>query len=225
MIVHESFMTATRNLATPQSSPLVLTPASLPYHWLLAQACQRSAWRNVPLPGNEFADLNRMLDSGWSQQRRLDDRADMLVELVPVEKETQASFGLRLAAVPKHGERLPGGYEGASIRVRSAAAQVSPGTLVRISGRAIVRRAPDAPGAGLLIYDNKGGPAIGQLIRGQAAEVVPIELYRFITDEEPLRILTELRGACDIVVQELSLSAIEPAVNASGYQTTPLLPK
>lgn len=220
LIVHESFRTAITNLATPQSSPLVLSPATLPYHWLLARSCDRSLWRALPLPGNELANLNAMIDSGWDQQRRLDQRAEMLVELVPRATDVSSGPGLRLAAVAKPGQRLPGGYEGASIRVRSAPSQAATGDLVRVTARAVIRRAPVEPGAGLLVYDNKGGPALGQLVRGNAGEVVPIELFRFVTDETPFCVLTELRGACDIVLEGLSLNAIQPAVNQANYPTT-----
>ena len=232
MIMHESYTTAISNLAAPQSSPLVLSPATLPYHWDMARSCDRSRWRALPLPASEFANLNGMLEAGWTQQRRLTERADMKVELVPVSATTAqpstsdatapGMLGLRLAALPLPGQILPGGYEGATIRVRSAPADVARGELVRVTGRATIRRAPQDPGAGLLIYDNKGGPALGQLIRGQAGEVIPIELYRFVTDDQPLRILTELRGACDIVVDGLSLSAIAPAENIQRFPTSPI---
>ncbi len=226
LIMHESYTTAISNLASPQSSPLVLNPATLPMHWSLADSCARSRWRALPLPAGEFADLNGMLDAGWTQQRRLTERADMKVELVPVsavagESSSKSTLGLRLAAMPWPGQVLPGGYEGATIRVRSAPSQAGQGELVRITGRAIVRQAPVEPGAGLLVYENKAGPALGQLVRGQTGEVVPIELYRFVTDDQPLRILTELRGACDIVLEGLSLSAIAPAENIQRYPTSP----
>lgn len=222
MILHESYTTAIANLASPQSSPLVLSPATLPYHWQVANACDRSEWRPLALPAGEFTNLTGMLDAGWTQQRRSLDRADMKVELVPVSAsaESNGSSGLRLAAMPRPGQVLPGGYEGATIRVRSAPADVKRGELVRIIGRAVIRRAPQEPGAGLLVYDNKSGPALGQLVRGEAGQVVPIELYRFVTDDQPLRILTELRGACDIVLEGLALSAIAPAENIQRYPTS-----
>lgn len=233
MIVHESYTTAISNLAAPQSSPLVLSPATLPYHWDMGRACDRSRWRAVPLPAGEFTNLNGMVEAGWTQQRRLTERADMKVELVPVsttasgeastsESTVGSTLGLRLAAAPLPGQVLPGGYEGATIRVRSAPSDVARGELVRVVGRALIRRAPQEPGAGLLVYDNKGGPALGQLIRGQVGEVIPIELYRFVTDDQPLRVLTELRGACDIVLEGLSLSAIAPAANFQRYPTSPI---
>ncbi|MCC6511145.1 MAG: hypothetical protein IT423_18735 [Pirellulaceae bacterium] len=229
MIVYESYQTAISNLAAPQSSPLVLTAASLPYHWELARACEKSSWRSVALPAGEFSSLDGMLQAGWSQQRRLNDRAEMRVELVPLSESDpqllpmpRSALGLRLAALPKPGQQLPGGYEGASIRVRSAPSPIAQGDLVRITGRAIIRRAPIEPGAGLLIYENNGGPALGQLVRGAEGQAVNIELYRFITDDQPLRVLTELRGACDIILEGLSLSAISPAVNVSKYITSPL---
>lgn len=224
MIIYESFQTATSNLSSPQSSPLVLSPASLHYHWSLARSCQRSQWRELALPGDDLANLNAMLEFGWSQQRRLDERAELLVELMPRVDNSILQPGLRLAAVPRSGQVLPGGYEGASIRVRSAPASAERGELVRVTARAIVRKSPVEPGAGLLVYDNKCGPALGQLVRGEPGQVVPIELYRFVTDNTPFRLLTELRGECDIVLEGIKLSAIQPAVNQSYYPTQNILP-
>jgi hypothetical protein len=159
-----------------------------------------------------------MLQAGWSQQRRQTERAEMLVELVPA-SNSQAP-GLRLAALAKTAQSLPGGYEGAPVRVRSAAAEVTKGELLRVTARATVRQAPRHPGAGLLVYDNFAGPALGQLVRGSSGQTIPIELYRFATDETPLRLLTELRGECDIVIDNIAISAIQPAINASNYPTT-----
>lgn len=219
---------ATSNLASPQSSPFVVTPSALGLHWQLAAACDRSQWRDLPLPGAQLVDLPEMLSAGWSQQRRLEEEMELRVELL--RPTTNSAAGLRLAAYPKpeHAKQnslpISGGYEGAALRVRSSPAVVQPGQLVRVSARARVLRATESPDSGLLVYDNQAGPSLGQLVRGAAGDVVPIELYRFVTHDGEFRLLAECRGECDIVLDSISASVIEPATNRRSYVTSPAMP-
>jgi hypothetical protein len=225
-VIFDAQQVATSNLATPQSSPLVVSPATLRYHWLLSNACARSEWRPLELPGAQFQDLSEMLTFGWSQQRRLEDKVNLRVELLPAAQQQQP--GLRLAAYAKPSSpesevmKIEGGYEGASLRVRSSAAQVRAGQLVRVAAKARILRAPDVPASGLLIYDNQAGPSLGQLVRGQSAgELVDVELYRFVVADGDFRVLAECRGECDIVLESLNASVIEPAANRRSYATSP----
>ena len=59
-VLSETFQVATSNLSVPQSSPLVVSPVALGYHWQLASACQRSEWRELPIPGAEFREPQQM---------------------------------------------------------------------------------------------------------------------------------------------------------------------
>lgn len=228
-IMHEAFLAATANLNSPQSSPFVLTPATLKYHWSVAQACARSQWQAVNIPGGQFTDLAEMLQSGWSQQRRLQDLANLRVELVPSSADNPQS--LRLAAFSRASEGygigsssrpIPGGYEGASLRVRSSGFPVSKGQFVRITAQAFIRQVGSDPASGVLFYDNQSGPSIGQLVRGEAGQRVPVELYRFATADGEFRILAECRGECDIQIENLTASIIEPATNRRSFVSTPL---
>lgn len=218
----DSYQAATRNLASPQASPYVLSPNTLYLHWQLAAACDRSTWRDVDLPGARFANLNGMLSDGWTQQRRDTEDVDLRVELVPQSSSTGA--GLRLAAYqrPLSNQSVEGGYEGALLRVRSASAQVPGGHLVRVAAKAHVIHAVDRPDCGVLVYDNQAGPSLGQLVRGKAGDVVDVELYRMMVEPGEFRILAECRGECDVVLKELRLSIIKPATNRVGYTTSPL---
>lgn len=243
-ILYEGFLAATENLASPQSTPFVLSPGLLAYHWRLAEACERSEWLPLPLPGNEFSSLSRLLESGWSQQRRLADQFDLRVELVPGPRlrnasqiggatgqvkstgQDESTGALRLAAysnqVDASSEPIPGGYEGASLRIRSAPARVKAGQLVRISGMAEIIFPPQTSDSGLLVYDNQAGPGLGQLVRGAQGQLVPIELYRFIVNDGELRVLAECRGQCDILLRNVGISVIQPATDRRSYQTGPL---
>ncbi len=219
IILEDGERVAMSSLVSRQSSPFVLQPAALKYHWKLAQACERSQWRELPIAGADLASLDVMLKSGWTQEQRLQDQAEMRVEWIP--PTSQSSRGLRLAAYEKGEATLPGGYEGASLRIRSAGAQVKEGQLVRINARARIQAASQDPASGLLVYDNQLGPGMGQLVRGQPGELKDVELYRFIVRDGELRVLAECRGQCDIVIESFSASVIEPATNRQSYVTVP----
>lgn len=220
-IVDDGQRVALASLAAPQSSPFVLMPAALKYHWKLAQACERSQWRELPIAGANFESLETLFQSGWSQKRRLQDRADLRVEWVPASDALPR--GLRLAAYQKQGESLPGGFEGASLRIRSAAAEVKTGQLVRIQAQANFLASANDPASGLLMYDNQAGPALGQLVRGQPGQRRPIELYRFAIADGEFRVLAECRGQCDVTLESISASVIEPATNMQAFPSSPIV--
>lgn len=220
-VLFDGYTRATENLATPQSSPLVVTAAALPLHWKIADACERSQWLELELPGGSFRDLNGMLQAGWEQKRRLEEKVNLRVELVP--PVTSQSGGLRLAAYSLHSDTpVMGGFEGASLRVRSAAVPVEAGQLIRVSATARILHADNQPGSGLLVYDNQVGQSLGQLVRGQPSQSIPVELYRFAVQDGEFRLLAECRGECDIVLEAVRISVIRPATNRSSYSTNPL---
>lgn len=234
-ILFQTQQAAQAKLAAPQSSPLAVLPAALGLHWKLADACERTQWQDVPLPGGTLNNLND-LRSHWSQERRLEEKVDLHVELVPqglAVSSILSSFGaqapptsdvsqsgLRMAAYAKPAtKQLQGGYAGASLRIRSAGVPVQAGTLVRVSAMARILKASDEPAAGLLVYDNQVGPDLGQLVRGNVGELVPIELYRFISQDDSFRILAECRGECDVILESIRFSVIKPAAARSKYFT------
>ncbi len=232
----QSYLVATENLSSPQASPFVLTPATLRMHWQLADACSRATWQDVAIPAGSFENLQEMLDSGWTQQRRLQEKVEMRVELVPsatnrlavstLAGHNTSASGLRLAAYQKPSEReevesLEGGYEGASLRVRSAAVNVPAGYLVRVAATARLVRSTDRPDAGVLLYDNQAGPSLGQLIQGDSGTEQSVEMYRFMRDDGEFRILAECRGECDVVLEGVRISVIRPAQRNPNFETTP----
>ena len=77
------------------------------------------------------------------------------------------------------------------------------------------------PNSGLLVYDNQLGPGLGQMVRGPTGETFPVELYRWIAKDGEFRILAECRGECDIVLEAISTSVIEPASNQRNFEMSP----
>ncbi len=107
--------------------------------------------------------------------------------------------------------------------MRSAPADVELGQLVRVSAKARVLRSAPSEDNGLLVYDNQAGPDLGQMISGKQGEVISVELYRFIVNDVDFRLLAECRGECDIILEDIQVSAIDPAENRQGFVTNPLV--
>ncbi len=223
-ILFDAYLDARAGLASAQSSPLISYPAALHLHWQIADSCQRSQWSNRSLPGSGFNSLSEMLDTGWSQQRRNASAAELRVELVP--SDTSSPAGLRMAAYAKDSASgLPGGFQGASLRVRSASTQVQAGELLRVSATARVLQSRPGADVGLLVYDNQAGPSLGQLVQGETGALVPIELYRFAVTTGEFRVLAECRGECDIVLESLDIDAVRPATNQLRFDTRSFDPR
>ena len=220
-VLYASYSIAIRNLAQPQSSPFVVTPVALDLHWALAEACSRTEWQVTDLPGSQLAGLDQLYQSGWKQKRRLAEKLNLKVELIPHSEQNAA--GLRMAAYAKNQEEgeIAGGYEGSSILVRSSSIPVRAGQLVRVSATARIINHSGVPNSGLLVYDNQLGPGLGQMVRGPTGETFPVELYRWITKDGEFRILAECRGECDIVLETISTSVIEPASNQRNFEMSP----
>lgn len=220
-VLYDSYKIANLNLASPQTSPFVVSPVALDLHWAVAAACARNQWQAVELPGSQFSDLARLLDAGWSQERRLEERLNLRVELLP--SSSSSGPGLRLAAYSRNWEagQVAGGYEGASLRIRSAATPVKAGQLIRVSAKARVISSSELPNSGLLVYDNQVGQNLGQMINGRPGDEVPVELYRWITNDGEFRLLAECRGECDIVLASIECYLITPASNQRNFKTAP----
>ncbi len=113
MIVHESNTTAISDLASPQSSPLVLSTASLPYHWQLVRSCERSTWRDVPLPAGDFSSLDSILQSDGCSNAGSKTARKCKVELVPnievpaPQTAPLASWACVIVALTKQGQFCP----------------------------------------------------------------------------------------------------------------------
>lgn len=233
-VLYEGLLQARESLSSFQSSPLILTPAGLHLHWLVADACRRSQWESRPIPAANFRDLTEMEQNGWSQQRRLEDQVSLRVELIPKpstetnnetnepSKEARTPTGLRLAAYSKRPSKtIAGGFEGASLRVKSAATPIKAGQFVRVSGTAHLLADSPHASAGLLLYDNQVGQSFGQLLHGSAGDSLQIELYRFAVVDGDFRVFAECRGECDVVLESLRMDVINPAANRHTFSTGP----
>ena len=86
---------------------------------------------------------------------------------------------------------------------------------------------------GLLVSDNMGGEALGQLVSSYDGAQAPwrrVSLFRMLTDEEGLELYFETRGAVKASIADVSLEWIMPGQNrnlpiSTSSESTLLVPE
>ncbi len=211
-LIRASWERALQQLGSPQSSPWVESELGLPMHWQLSQFVGDRPWQPLPIPGQQALQWEEQMSMGWSVDRRLETMVDSQVRVLP-NSGADGGTALHLSAQSIQGEPIAGGFAGSSMRVTSATIQAPARSLVRIEG--LVRRIHSGPGkqVGLLVYDDVVGPGSGQLFDSTAPSTdlwQRISLYRLVTGNEGLRIMMEVRGEGEYLVDDLRVSMILP---------------
>ncbi|TWT91156.1 hypothetical protein Pla52n_66980 [Stieleria varia] len=115
---------------------------------------------------------------------------------------------LRLIASSQSDTELPGGYAGTVAQLQSPPVRIPTGKAYRID--AMVRTMGFGnPHQGLLVYDSLGGQEMGVLVRGRT-EWTPVRLYRQATEETQVRVMFELLGGGEAVIDEVRVQLWEP---------------
>ncbi len=116
---------------------------------------------------------------------------------------------ITLSAAATAGESLGGGYEGTIAILSSPTVRIQPNQAVRVD--AMIRTIGfGAPHQGILVYDNLGGQEMGILVRG-ATDWTPIRLYRQSGGEAEVRVMFEVIGDGEAVVDEVGIRVWDPA--------------
>ncbi len=166
-----------------------------------------TGWGKNRLPAGSLDDIQSLSGAKWDFGQRLQGRVSSDVSLV--QRGAIAGGALQAKVVPLTDEQLPGGYEGTVIQITSPGVRVPAGTAVRID--AMVRTMGfGGPHQGLLIYDNTGGQEMGLLVRGQPGWT-PVRLYRQTLVETDVRLMFELIGAGEVMIDDVQLRVWEPA--------------
>jgi hypothetical protein len=205
-IVRASWEKATRELPSPQSSPFTCSPLSLPIHWELGRIASNRAWTSLPFETGNFEDFPNMLVRGWTVNRRSEDTIETNVGGA-IQAGLDGSSSLLLTAKSKTGQPLTGGYAGSSLRVRGPEVKVPRQSMVRINGYVKPLKAQADLQCGVLVYENSLGPAFGQLISGEASssDWKRFSLYRMAPEDGNVRVLLELRGEGEFLVDDIRL--------------------
>ncbi|MEM9645870.1 MAG: hypothetical protein AAF989_12840, partial [Planctomycetota bacterium] len=190
-------------------------PTSSPPAGLGALSIQ-AVWR--PLMSDRGWGDNRMTAGGldsphligqgrWTLGRRLEERAESQVTITR-RGAFSGSGALRATVTPLTNGGLPGGYAGTAIQISSPGIEVQAGRAVRID--AMMRTIGfGQPHQGVLVYDTIGGQAMGVLIRGRS-DWTPVRLYRQTLVDGDVRVMFELIGGGEVLIDNVQLSLWEP---------------
>ena len=213
-VIHNAWSVARSDVPSPQSAPWLLASSSVPLHWHLGRRIGDNSWSDLGLAGGAMDNLDVMLAAGWQQDRRLEDRVDVLTEIVTIEGNGSEK-ALRIVARGKE-RAIEGGYAGSSLRIRSGAIRVTAGQVIRIEGRVLVQGGCNTPQSGLLVYESLEGPSLGQLVKGAAGVWMPLRIYRVVQRSGPLEVMLEMRGEGDLLVDQLTVAAANFAPPPNG---------
>ncbi len=216
-VIRASWDEALTQFQSVASSPLVASPLALPLHWELNRVLRDRAWERLSLPGVPFRDLESWRASGWRSDHRSVDSIDSSVAITP--QVGPAGFPtMLLSATSRDGQPIPSGYAGASMRVTSPRISVPYGAMVHIEGLVQISSPSDQSQSGLLVCDNMGGEALGQLFSSYDPSDDRwrrISLFRVITQPDGLELYFETRGQVQAAVTDLSIEMILPTQNRS----------
>lgn len=116
---------------------------------------------------------------------------------------------ISLSASSNGGEPLGGGYEGTIAILSSPAVPIEPTQAVRID--AMIRTIGFGRAhQGVLVYDTLGGQEMGVLVRG-ATEWTPVRLYRQSSGETEVKVMFEVIGDGEAVIDEVGVRAWAPS--------------
>ena len=190
----------------PTSSPPIQS-GMLPVQIAWAPLMGDEGWGIDRLASGGLDSVNVLSPGGWSLGKRDISRVESDVRWTERGRFDGAG-ALHLTAFSTLDTALPGGYEGTLAQLRSPEVRIPKGKAYRID--AMVRTIGFGdPHQGLLVYDSVGGQATGVLVRG-GVDWTPVRLYRHASKEANVRVMFELLGAGEAIVDEVTVKLWEP---------------
>jgi hypothetical protein len=199
------------------SSPLIASPLGMPLHWELDRVLQGRVWESLAVPGTPFVNLETWRSAGWRSDHRLEESIESAVGIT-AEVGPSGTPTMLISAKSRNGQPVPSGYAGASMRVTSPRLNIPYGAMVHIEGLVQIASPANESQSGLLICDNFGGEALGQLVSSyDRSETLwrRISLFRLATHADGLEIYFETRGQVQAAVTDLTVQMIMPT-NSRG---------
>ncbi len=147
----------------------------------------------------------------WEVGKRLLDRAECSVDQVT--RSTLAGSGaLRASVVSLKDDPLRGGYEGTVVHIQSPSVRVQAGKAIRIDAW-VKTIGFGGPHQGVLVYDTICGQELGVLVRGRP-DWTPVRLYRQAENDGEVKVMFEIIGAGEAMIDEVELRIWEPNENS-----------
>lgn len=216
-VVRTSWEQAAGQFPSFQSSPLIASPLSLPLHWEFDRILNGRPWQSIRIPGVPFTTQEAFHQSHWTIDRRLTDSVSTTTQIT-TQVGPSGTPTLLLTTSPTGNQPIATGYAGAAMRVSSPTIDVPRGSMIHIEGLVQIASLPDESQSGLLISDNQGGEALGQLISSSDASTATwrrFSLYRFVSNPGGVQIYFETRGKLQAAVCDLTMQMIMPVASRS----------
>jgi hypothetical protein len=231
-IIRSSWEISKDQFPSVNSSPLVVSPLSLPLHFELDRTLQSRRWQAYELAGTPFGDLSNWQQAGWTSNHRLVDQIDSSIQIISGAGPS-GDNALVMQATSRSGQPIPSGYAGTSMRVTSPKIRLPVGSLVHIEALVRIESGVSESQTGLLVSDNMGGEALGQLVSAYDATDATwrrVSLFRMITSEDGMELYFETRGGVKASLAGLSLEWIMPGQNrnlpiSTTNESTLLIPE
>ncbi len=170
----------------------------------------KNNWGKNRLTTGDLDSDDVFADNRWSVGRRKYSAAESNVELIRLGMFS-GSGAMRATAVPLTDDALPGGYEGTLVQIASPSVRVPAGKGIRIDAMVRTLGFGD-PHQGLLVYDTIGGQELGVIVRGQP-DWTRVRLYRQTVADEEVKVMFEMIGAGEAIIDEVRLQVWEPKPN------------
>ena len=223
-IVRDAWNDASEQFSAFQSSPLLVSPLSLPLHFEFNRLLAGRNWQSIDFPGTPFRSTEEFTRPQWQVVRRLPDsiQSDCTIgALGPDGKPT-----LVLSTRPIKNQPIPSGYAGVALRVSSPPLVAPIGSLIHIKGLVRIQSLPGESQSGLLVCDSIGGETLGQLISSadpSQSEWRRFGLIRFVTQPDGIQLHLETRGQIQAIIAGLEAEMIIPS-RPAGLPTRPFDP-
>lgn len=207
---HARWKTATQKLSSPVASPYAVSYQTLPNHnalhaHLLSVRADRVANLMPLVSGNNATTLR---NTGWS---RFPGASDAIRKQARFARAGER-YSLTLTAAATNPRESPEIIAVPPMRVTSPVMNVTPGEIVRVSGRVRVPTAIAANVDGAMLFDNMTGPAGAIRWGKQTRGWVPFELVRTADAAGAFYVTLLLSGLGSVQVSDMAVE-VYPAMS------------
>ncbi len=186
------------------STPFLAHSSLVPIHWQLASRLGKNQWQPNALAGGDFENLEHMVNSGWQNQRMVEDDLITNVDLV-TNAANGGQFGLKLSVAT---DRPPKLIQTTPVWVTTPKIPVRSGQMVRIHGWVNIPSTIQGSYDGLMITESLGGPALAERITSTEGWQ-EFTLYRGVPKDGSFDITFALTGLGEAMVDEVTVRTID----------------
>ena len=193
------------------SSPYTVCFQTLPDHWAMKERIGKKPQESENLlPSGTFEDGDTVVAAGWQHMSDLPEGSR--IQAAAAVDGQPGSMSLQLRAIEPKTKSPLQSLDVSPVTAASPSIPVRAGQILRIRGRVQIPRPLTATMDGLLIYDSLVGTAGALRFQSpaRAGGWQEFEFYREVPASTEIQILLELRGLGEALVDDLSVTAIEP---------------